>query len=158
MSKILVIDPEKCTSCRLCELACSEKSNGAFRPSRSRIRIAIHTDEAIYFPMVCIQCEDAPCIAACESQALVRDVRTKAVLVVEENCTRCGLCEAACPYGVIRCHEGKAMVCDLCRGDPECVRFCMPQALRYEPEEQWSREARQAYVDRLSNAGKEVPV
>ena len=157
MAKVLIIEPEKCTSCRLCELVCSQKNVGIFRPSRSRIWVAINPEQAFYFPMVCLQCHEAPCIDECPSEALVRDPVTNAVVVVEENCDECGLCEPACPYGVIRCLDGKAQKCELCGGDPECVRFCSPGALRYEEQEQWSQAARQAYAGRLSNLFEEAP-
>lgn len=156
MAKILSIDHDKCTSCRLCELVCSAMGTGVYRPSRSRIRVAIKADDAFYFPMVCMQCDDAPCIEACPSEALVRDPNTRAVVVVEENCDECGLCESACPYGMIRCLDGKAQKCELCGGDPECVRFCASGAIRYEVPEQESETARQAYADRLLELAKEA--
>ncbi|MBN2560741.1 MAG: 4Fe-4S dicluster domain-containing protein [Phycisphaerae bacterium] len=156
MAKILVIDPDKCTTCRLCELVCSERHVGAFRPSRSHIRVAIQADDAFYFPMVCMQCDDAPCIAACPTHALVRDPTTNAVVLVEARCEGCGECEPACPYGVIRCFDGKAQKCELCGGDPECVRFCAPGALLYEAAERWPDAQRQAYADRLRELAQEV--
>ena len=157
MPRTLVIEPEKCTSCRLCELACAQRHAKAFRPSRARIRLAIRVDEALYFPMTCFQCDDAPCIRECPSEALMRDPVTKVVTVVADRCNECALCEAACPYGVIRCHDGRATKCECCAGDPECVRFCAPGALRYEPAENWPVERRRAYADRLLGlAGKEA--
>ncbi len=156
MTKILVLDPDSCTSCRLCELACSQRNFGVFRPSLSHIRVAINAEDAFYFPMVCIQCDDAPCIEECPTEALVRDPDTNAVVVVEENCTECGLCESACPYGAIRVFDGRAHKCDLCGGDPECVRFCAAGALRYESGESWPREQRQAYAEQLRNLAEEV--
>ena len=156
MPKVLMIDHEKCTSCRLCELVCSEAGTGAFRPSRSRIRVAIKPDDAFYFPMVCMQCDDAPCVEACPSEALVCDPDTGAVVVVEQDCNECGLCEPACPYGVIRCWDGKAHKCELCGGDPECVRFCAPGALRYEAPAQRPETARRAYADRLLELAREA--
>lgn len=156
MANVLIIDPEKCTSCRLCELACSQKHAGAFIPSRSHIQVAIFPDEAIYFPMACMQCDEAWCIAECPSEALVRDPNTNAVVVVEEKCTECGLCEPACPYGAIRYWGDKVQKCQLCGGDPECVRFCAPGALRYEPQEQWPATERQAYADRFRSLLKEA--
>ena len=156
MPKVLAIDPDKCTTCRLCELVCSQKHEGTFRPWRSHIRVAIRTEEAFYFPMVCIQCPEAPCIEECPTDALVRDAATDAVVLVEARCEECGICESACPYGAIRCPEGKPRKCDLCGGDPECVRFCAPGALRYEPPEQWAQEPRKAYADRLRDLVKEV--
>ena len=156
MNKTLVIDPDKCTSCRLCELVCSERSSGAFRPSRSHMRVAIYLDDAVYIPMTCMQCHDAPCIPVCPSGALVRDARTNAVLVVEDRCVGCRMCALACPFGAINYWDGKAHKCDLCGGEPECVRVCAPQALRYEVEERSTQPVRQAYADRLRDSLMEV--
>lgn len=156
MHYALIIDADKCTSCRLCELACSSRNDKAFRPSRSRIEVAIDVDKAFYFPRVCFQCDDAPCVKECPSEALVRDPVTKVVKVIEDRCNECAICETACPYGVIRCRDGLARKCELCNGDPECVRFCAPAALRYEPIEQWPADRRQAYADQLRGLCEEV--
>jgi Fe-S-cluster-containing hydrogenase component 2 len=149
MAKVLAIDPEKCTSCRLCELACAQRNGGAYRPSRSRIRVAIQVDEAFYFPMVCFQCADAPCVKECPSEALERDPATMVVRLIADRCNECAVCESACPYGVIRCVDGKAIKCEMCDGDPECVRFCAPGALRFETEDQWPMAERLAYAEQL---------
>jgi carbon-monoxide dehydrogenase iron sulfur subunit len=156
MTKTLAIDPDKCTSCRLCELVCSERAVGAYRPSRSHMQVAIYADDAIYIPMVCMQCHDAPCMAVCPSGALVRDPDTHAVLVLEERCVGCRMCALACPFGAINYWDGKARKCDLCGGDPQCVQVCAPRALRYEVEERSSQPVRQAYADRLRDSLKEV--
>jgi Fe-S-cluster-containing hydrogenase component 2 len=149
MNKALVIEPDKCTSCRLCELACSERNADAYRPSRSRIQVSIRVDQALYFPRACFQCDEAPCIDACPSGALVRNPDGNVVVVIEELCNECQLCETACPYGVIRCLDGKARKCELCGGDPECVRFCAFDALTYQPMEPQTQARRQVYAGRL---------
>lgn len=156
MARVLAIDHEKCTSCRLCELVCSERQGGAYRPTHSHIRVAIYAQDALYLPMVCMQCDDAPCIRVCPSGALVRDPETNAVLVVGDRCVGCRMCGLACPFGVISYWDGKARKCDLCGGDPECVRFCAPQALRFEDVERFSDAARRTYADRLRDSLKEV--
>jgi len=152
MAKVLTIDHDKCTSCRLCELVCSARHDGAFRPSRSHIHVAIYADEAIYLPVVCMQCEEAPCMAVCPSAALVRDPQTNAVVVVEQRCVGCRVCALACPFGAIAYWDGKARKCDLCGGDPECVRFCAPGALRFEPVSRSTEPMRKAFADRLRDA------
>ena len=156
MARTLIADPDKCTSCRLCELACSGRNAGGFQPSRAHVRVTIRVDEAFYFPRICLQCDDAPCLDACPCDALVRDPRTNAVVILQDKCNECRTCEDACPYGAIRVWDGRAWKCDLCNGDPECVQFCAPQALRFEPAETWPTAARQAYADRLRELAKEV--
>jgi len=53
------------------------------------------------------------------------------VYVDEELCTSCGECVEVCPFGVMRMEE-KAFKCDLCGGDPTCVKFCPMKAIVYE--------------------------
>jgi carbon-monoxide dehydrogenase iron sulfur subunit len=39
----------------------------------------------------------------------------------------------ACPYGcIVVSAKGYAEKCDLCGGDPECVKFCLTGALKFE--------------------------
>ncbi len=156
MTKVLTIDPATCTSCRLCEMACSQGHTGEYRPSRANVRVAIYPEDAIYFPVVCMQCDDAPCMAVCPSAALVRDGETNAVLVVEDRCVGCRICSLACPFGAINYWSGKAHKCDLCGGYPECVAFCPTEALTFETEERSTAPARQAFADRLRDTLKEV--
>jgi Fe-S-cluster-containing hydrogenase component 2 len=77
-------------------------------------------------PHLCAQCNDYPCVASCPVQALSTDADTKAVLVDREKCAGCGACIRACPGNVPFLHPGddKATICDLCGGDPECVKVC----------------------------------
>jgi len=58
--------------------------------------------------------------------ALSVDESTTAVLVDREACTSCGNCMDACPGKVPFLHPGdnKSTICDLCGGEPECVKVC----------------------------------
>ena len=51
---------------------------------------------------------------------------TKAVIVDRAKCISCGKCINACPGTVPYLHPGdnKAVICNLCGGDPECVKVC----------------------------------
>jgi len=64
-------------------------------------------------------------VASCPVGALSTSA-DKAVLVDREKCTGCGTCIRACPGNVPFLHpgDGKATICDLCDGDPECVKVC----------------------------------
>ncbi|MBU0496315.1 MAG: 4Fe-4S dicluster domain-containing protein [Chloroflexi bacterium] len=135
MEKILVIDHEKCTGCRLCEMVCSVKHTGMSNPSRSRIHIVKWPLEGFELPMVCQQCEEAPCIAVCPKDALSRDVALGRVVVDYNLCIGCKMCVMACPFGGMGIDTVARQVikCDLCDGEPACVRFCDPDALQFVP-------------------------
>jgi len=55
------------------------------------------------------------------------------VEIVEPECTGCGTCIDACPAGAIKLHPelGKALKCDLCGGNPNCVAYCPNNAIDY---------------------------
>ena len=127
----IVRDHLRCTGCRRCEIACSLHHEGRIWPEASRIRIFMPFPgvEVIH---LCAQCDDYPCVEACPVEALRVDGETKAVLVDRERCTGCGACIEACPGQVPFLHpgDGKAVICDLCGGDPECVKVCVEAGYR----------------------------
>lgn len=131
MSLCLVPYPENCTGCRFCELVCSLSHDKVVNLKKARLRI-VRKDIINDIPVVCAQCtnqEEECCANVCPEKAISFD--GTALVVDEEKCTGCGLCEDACAYGVIRV-EGIAQKCDLCGGDPLCVKFCPFGAIRYE--------------------------
>ena len=135
MEKILVIDHQKCTGCRLCEMVCSAKHTDVNSPNRSRIHVIKWPMEGFQLPMLYQQCEEAPCIAVCPKEALARDLTLGRVTLDYDLCIGCKMCVIACPFGgmgidaVLR----QVIKCDLCDGDPVCVRFCDPGALQFLP-------------------------
>ena len=135
MEKILVVDHEKCTGCRLCEMVCAVEHAGVNSPSRSRIHVIKWIQEGFELPMVCQQCEEAPCIAVCPKDALSRDSVLGHVAIDYDLCIGCKMCVIACPFGGmgIDAEARQVIKCDLCDGDPTCVRFCDPGALQFVP-------------------------
>lgn len=119
-------------------LACSYAKENTFRPSVSRIFVE-RTESGIDIPITCRQCEDEPCIKACPENALVRDLHTGAIIVVDQNCTGCSACVEACPFGVIKLHPdtNKAIKCDLCGGDPACIKKCPFDVLKLVTESEY---------------------
>ena len=118
-------DPHRCSGCRLCEVACTLRHEGKVWPEVSRIRI-LEPFPGIDIPHLCAQCPDYPCVKACPLKALKVHPETGAVTVDEGKCNGCGECFRACPGGVPILHpeKKKALICDLCGGDPECVKIC----------------------------------
>jgi Fe-S-cluster-containing hydrogenase component 2 len=74
-------------------------------------------------------------VEACPRYALVVNADTGILVVDEETCDGCGICAVACPYGAISIQPGgekrhkKVLKCDLCGGDPECVKWCEIKAI-----------------------------
>ncbi len=115
----------KCSGCRRCEIVCSLHHEGRIWPEASRIRVFMLVP-GVEIPHLCAQCNDYPCVPACPVEALSVDDDTLAVLVDKEKCTGCGECIKACPGNIPFLHpeDNKAVICDLCGGDPECVKVC----------------------------------
>jgi Fe-S-cluster-containing hydrogenase component 2 len=69
----------------------------------------------------------------CPAGALRRDEATGYVTFAAENCNNCLACVDACAYGAIRTDpDGQIIKCDLCGGDPECVKVCETRAIRFD--------------------------
>ncbi|GAG03502.1 unnamed protein product, partial [marine sediment metagenome] len=120
MEKILVVAHEKCTGCRLCEMVCSVKHTGVNNPTRSRIHVIKWPMEGFELPMLCQQCEEAPCIAVCPKDALSRDLTLGRVTLNYDLCIGCKMCVTACPFGGMGIDTVVQQVikCNLCDGDP----------------------------------------
>ncbi|RDE16304.1 MAG: oxidoreductase [Candidatus Thorarchaeota archaeon] len=114
-----------CSGCRRCEVACSLFHEKQIWPEASRVRVFMFVP-GIEIPHLCFQCDDPECVDACPEGALSVDKKTKAIRVDDSLCTACGVCIDACPGSVPHLHpEGNHIViCDLCGGDPECVKTC----------------------------------
>ncbi|MEJ2280417.1 MAG: thiamine pyrophosphate-dependent enzyme [Candidatus Bathyarchaeota archaeon] len=123
-------NPKMCNGCVVCEYACSMEKEQTFNPVKSRIK-AVRLDTIKNIALTCRACQDAPCVAACPNGALVQSLENKTIIVDESKCKGCGWCIQACEYGAITLHPStkKAIVCDMCNGDPVCVKWCPESAL-----------------------------
>lgn len=133
MQKMILVDYARCTGCRLCESICSLNNEGAVNPRRARIKVVRWEWEGFQIPTLCQQCQDAACIAVCPVKALKRDKELGCVKVNYDSCIGCRVCIAACPFGGMSFDpiKNKVMKCELCGGDPMCVRFCETKTLQF---------------------------
>ena len=138
----LVHDADVCTGCGICEITCSMAHDGVF--SRELARLKLHRNyyrghwdgSGAYDMDFCRQCPWPACLYACPVGAITIDEKTGARVTDQELCIGCRRCEEACPYDMIVYIPDRNVCdkCDLCGGDPECVKACPASgvgALRY---------------------------
>ncbi len=149
----MIVDPAVCSGCRACELACSFAHEDLFNPRLSRVQISKDEPTGTDTPVICRQCGVARCVQVCPLNALGRDPLTGAVLVDSSACDGCGLCAEACPFQAVIWHPETRvpMLCDLCGGDPQCVRRCVTGAL-------WYGETRDRPKSRVTGPQRREPV
>jgi Fe-S-cluster-containing hydrogenase component 2 len=133
MAKILMLSPEKCTSCRTCELACSFRHEQEFNPIRARVSVLSYEKAGISIPIMCLQCDNAACAKVCPVNAITRDDVTGAMLVNQMRCIKCKMCINACPFGSTGYDDINRSIikCDLCGGEPACAKSCPSGAITY---------------------------
>jgi len=152
MSKVLMIDYEKCVGCTTCTQACSAKHAEVVNPLLSRVEIVKLQMGIEAIPIVCAQCESAPCKAICPVKAISRDELWSRVIVDYDICIGCRMCVAVCPFGCMSFDsmDKRVFKCDLCDGDPICVKFCQHDALQYVDASEQSAIKRTAAAEKLS--------
>jgi len=151
----IILDPTKCVGCRTCEAVCSLVNEGEANPTKSRIKVVRTIDNGLMYPIpvLCQQCERASCAEVCPARAITRN--GDGVLIVnEKKCLGCSACTMACPFGAIAVHPEKrvASKCTQCAdfgGEPQCVKHCFPQALRFIPAERAGITRARAKTEKL---------
>lgn len=143
MRGAFVFDPNRCTGCQACELACSiENQLGPDRSWRSVLTFnqrALPGVPLFHLSLACNHCEEPACMHSCPALAYERDAATGAVLIRTELCIGCKYCSWACPYGAPRFEPengvmGKCTFCSHRLADglaPACASLCPTGALDY---------------------------
>lgn len=148
--KYVVCNSEKCLGCGICEFVCSAVKEKKLDPSFSRIR-QVNLEPIGSMAIACLLCEKPPCVVVCPMEALSRD-DNGVIRVDEYKCNGCGWCINACKFGAITIHPTKkvAITCDLCDGDPECVKLCpFEDALAFATIEEVAHKFREGAVGKI---------
>lgn len=77
MEKHIEVKMEKCTGCRLCELACSAVKTGAFNPRQSRIKVSLVGIPEIPVPIILDTCDYCFGNPACTQFCLPKAIEWK---------------------------------------------------------------------------------
>jgi Fe-S-cluster-containing hydrogenase component 2 len=129
---MITLELARCSGCSRCEVNCSFFHSGKIGRSGARIKVVKIEDIGIDYPVVCQQCKERYCTKCPEKAIEIGPLGQ--VIVSPTLCTACGTCEVMCPIGAIELFEGIPHVCDLCGGDPRCVKACTLDAIHYEPD------------------------
>jgi carbon-monoxide dehydrogenase iron sulfur subunit len=126
----------QCTECNVCEIACAlvHSPDGTVNPQLARLRID-HAPEKPsrasphgigFVAEICHHCGNPPpCAEVCPTDAFYYDPKTQAAVIEQDNCIQCMECVPGCPFDVVFvAPQGELLKCDLCGGDPVCVKAC----------------------------------
>ena len=148
--KLITVHPDNCTGCEMCVMVCSFHHEQESSFTKSRIKVLHEMDRFTWdYPLLCIQCVEVPCIESCPVDALKRDESTGVVVVDTNLCIGCEECITVCPIHALALDKEKNVVfkCDLCGGDPECIKWCDRGVLVLE-EVDLDSPARKAFMDK----------
>jgi tetrathionate reductase subunit B len=160
----MLIDLKSCNGCRACMTVCKGTHNLPFGQHEGREYYRIwpyEVERGTYpyvtrnlTPLLCMQCEQAPCVDACRIPGAIYRRPDGIVLIDERKCNGCKLCVPACPYDALYFREDKGTVdkCTFCAENidggrqPECSRACPADAIFFgdlaDPGSQLSKRIR----------------
>jgi Fe-S-cluster-containing dehydrogenase component/formate-dependent nitrite reductase membrane component NrfD len=130
-----VIDLRKCIGCHACTIACKAEHDIPVGVNRCWVKTVekgtFPQTQRLFFPVLCNQCDEAPCLKICPTGALFKR-RDGIVDLNGAACIGCRACMVACPYDqlFIDPNTRTAEKCNFCANrienelQPACVSVC----------------------------------
>lgn len=168
--KAFVVDISKCNGCYCCQIACKDEHVGNdwtpyAKPQPDTGQFWLKLNEYVrgtvpkvkmhYLPVLCMHCDNAPCMKACPVKGAIYKRDDGLVIIDPEKCTGCKNCVDSCPYGVIYFNEDLniAQKCSGCahlleKGwkGPRCVDVCPTEAIKFGEESELKNLIKKAEV------------
>jgi len=132
---VKLLDQDRCIGCHACTTACKSENDvplGVTRTFVKSVDVGVFPQVRRSFQVTrCNQCTDAPCVAACPTEATYK--RPDGFVDFDKDvCIGCKACMAACPYDAIFINpeDHSAEKCNLCAHrldiglEPACVTVC----------------------------------
>ena len=95
------IDLKKCIGCHACTIACKAEHEIPVGVNRCWVKTvekgSFPDTRRFFFPVLCNQCDEAPCARICPTNALFKR-RDGIVDLHGDSCIGCRACMEACPY------------------------------------------------------------
>ena len=156
--KVFVIDVSRCNGCYSCQIVCKDEhvandwtpyakpqpDTGQFWLKQNEfVRGTVPKVKMYYLPVLCMHCDDAPCIPACPIEGAIYRRDDGLIIIDPVKCTGCKSCVDSCPYGVIYLNEdlnlaqkctGCAHLLDKGWKEPRCVDACPTEAIKLVEE------------------------
>jgi anaerobic carbon-monoxide dehydrogenase iron sulfur subunit len=162
----------QCTDCNVCETACSlvHSPGGEINPQLSRVQIdhaphkpsKTNRDGLGFVAGICHHCGNPPpCAEVCPTDAFYYDPVTRVAVIDQGRCIQCMECVPGCPFDVVFvAPSGELLKCDLCGGDPVCVKACSTRPEQLNAGKQYNRLPVLFYADQadFNRASREQPV
>jgi len=129
------IDLRKCIGCHACTIACKAEHQIPIGVNRCWVKTveqgSFPRTQRFFFPVLCNQCDAAPCMHICPTRALFKR-RDGIVDLDPAACIGCRACMVACPYDqlFIDPNTHTAEKCNFCANRveqqllPACVSVC----------------------------------
>jgi tetrathionate reductase subunit B len=161
--KAFVIDISICNGCYCCQIACKDEHvandwtpYAKPQPDTGQFWLKLHEFvrgtvpkvKMHYLPVLCMHCDNAPCIPACPIEGAIYRRDDGLVVIDPVKCTGCKACVDVCPYGAIYFNEDMniAQKCTGCAhlldgghaiDVPRCVDACPTEALKFGEESEF---------------------
>ena len=156
--RVFVHDVSICNGCHNCQIACKDEhvdndwtpyakpqpETGHFwLKLHEKVRGTVPKVKVAYWPILCVHCENAPCMEACKVEGALYRRPDGLVIIDPVKCTGCKSCVDVCPLDAIYLNEdlsiaqkctGCAHLLDSGWKEPRCVEACPTLALKFMEE------------------------